>query len=79
VQPVLGRQLIGRNDSLLRIPARHGRPPLVSGGTLRVFRPARQGPESGSPGQDRHSSESWNLFAFHKGMKRKARFQLSLE
>jgi hypothetical protein len=35
--------------------------------------------ESDSLGLNRHSSESWNLFAFHRGLKRKAGFQLSLE
>jgi hypothetical protein len=32
-----------------------------------------------SLGLNRHSSESWNLFAFHKGVKRKVGLQLSLE
>jgi hypothetical protein len=35
--------------------------------------------DSISLGLNRHSSESWNLFAFHKDLKRKAGFQLSLE
>jgi hypothetical protein len=35
--------------------------------------------DSISLGLNRHSSESWNLFAFHKGVKRKVGFQLSLE
>jgi hypothetical protein len=40
---------------------------------------AQQRLEPDSLGLNRHSSESWNLFAFPKGMKRKAGFQLSLE